>query len=191
MIQGISVRQNDVWRQWLLWPSCDRCYRTKRGQGEVSTNYIKDSFNLLSGSLNQSFHHHLGVWSHCSLWVPHQLTEKQRRGRVDRCLHVLRIFDGGRSEWVWDIKTFVYRYPPETKQQSSVWLFPGESPPVKFKRSRSTSKRTIAVFWAKSGHVASGPLHEKETVNSEWYINACLPKVFEAWSARRPNDDTL
>ena len=45
VVQGISVRQNDAWRQWPLWPTCDRCYRTKRGQGEVSdqrgpTNYI-------------------------------------------------------------------------------------------------------------------------------------------------------
>ena len=36
VVQGISVRQNDVWRQWPLWLSCDRFYQTKRGQGEVS-----------------------------------------------------------------------------------------------------------------------------------------------------------
>ena len=104
-------------------------------------------------------------------------------------------FDKGRSERVWDIvtdnKTFVYQYDPETKQQSSVWLFPGENPPVKFKKSRSTSKQTIEAFFAKSGHVASVPLRERKTVTDEWYINICLPKVFEAWSARRPNDDTL
>nr|KAG5702476.1 hypothetical protein BaRGS_015108 [Batillaria attramentaria] len=44
----------------------------------------------------------------------------------------------------------------------------------------------IAVFFAKSGHVATVPLLERKTVNAEWYINTCLPKVFEAWSARRP-----
>ena len=25
-------------------------------------------------------------------------------------------------------------------------------------------------------------------VNAEWYVNLCPSKVFEAWSARRPND---
>ena len=80
-------------------------------------------------------------------------------------------FDKGRSERVWDIvtdnKTFVYQYDPETKQQSSVWLFSGESPPVKFKRSRSTSKNMIADFFAKSNHMAFVLLQERKTVNAE------------------------
>ena len=44
LIQGISVLQNDVWRQWPLWPSCVHCYQTICGHSEVSnprrpTNY--------------------------------------------------------------------------------------------------------------------------------------------------------
>ena len=27
-------------------------------------------------------------------------------------------------------------------------------------------------------------------VNAEWYVNLCPSKVFEAWSARRPNNGT-
>ena len=45
----------------------------------------------------------------------------------------------------------------------------------------------IAVLFAKSGHVTSTPLQKRKTVNAEWYINICLPKAFEAWTARRPN----
>nr|KAG5699743.1 hypothetical protein BaRGS_014159 [Batillaria attramentaria] len=37
----------------------------------------------------------------------------------------------------------------------------------------------IAVFFAKSGHVATVPLLERKTVNAEWYINTCLPKRYE------------
>ena len=44
----------------------------------------------------------------------------------------------------------------------------------------------IAVFFAKSDHVTSTPLQESKTVNAEWYINICLPKVFEVWSAGCP-----
>ena len=36
--------------------------------------------------------------------------------------------------------------------------------------------------------MASAPLQERKTVKAEWYINVCVPSVFEAWSARRPND---
>ena len=75
--------------------------------------------------------------------MPHQLTEGERRDRVEWCLYMLRKFDGGRSERVWNIvtgnETFVYRYDPEIKHPPSVLLFSGESPPVKLKKSRSTS----------------------------------------------------
>lgn len=107
---------------------------------------------------------------------------------------MLRKFDGGRSARVWDIvtgdETFVYQYDPDSKQQSTVWLFPGETPPVKFRRSKSAAKQMIAVFFTKSGHIASVPLEERKTVNSEWYITTCLPKVFEAWGIRRPGTGT-
>ena len=83
----------------------------------------------------------------------------------DRCgrtatTHMLRKFDRGRSRRVWDIvtgdETWVYQYDLETKQPSAVWVFPDEDPPVKFKRNRS-----------------------------DWYVNHCLPKVFQAWCTRR------
>ena len=30
----------------------------------------------------------------------------------------------------------------------------------------------------------------RKTDNAEWYVNICLPKVFEAWTVRRPNNGT-
>ena len=36
--------------------------------------------------------------------------------------------------------------------------------------------------------MASVRLQERKPVNAEWYINICPPKVFEAWSARLPNN---
>ena len=113
---------------------------------------------------------------------------------MEWCLYMLRTFDRCRTARVWDIvtnnETFVYQVDPESTQQSSVRLCPGESPPVKFKRSRSTSKQTIAVFFAKSGHATSVLLQEKKPVNAEWCINTCQPEFLEAWSARRPDNGT-
>ena len=165
----------------------------KKEDPRITENEIRDNSNLSSRSFNPTLRHHLGVWRHCARGVHKQLTEEQRRGR-EWCLHVLRKYDRGRSERVSDIVTgseaFVSSYDKEAKQQSSVWVFPGESPPVKFKKSRSTSKKIIALF-AKFGHVTSNPLQERKRGDAEWYSNIRLPKVFEAWTARRPNDGTL
>ena len=36
-----------------------------------------------------------------------------------------------------------------------------------------------AIFFAKSGHMASVPRQERKIVNVEWHVNICWPKVFE------------
>ena len=43
----------------------------------------------------------------------------------------------------------------------------------------------IACFFAKFGHVATIPLEDRKTVMADWYVNHCMPKVFQAWCTRR------
>ena len=87
------------------------------GDPRVTENEMKDNLNLSSGSLDRILRHHPGVRKRCARWVLHQRTEEQRRGRAEWCLHMLRKFDEGRLERVWDIvtgeETFVYQYDPE------------------------------------------------------------------------------
>ena len=86
---------------------------------------IQDIMKISSGSIVCILHDCLGVRKCCAPWVPHYLSEEQKRGRVDWCTHMLRKFDGGKSPRVWNTvtedKTWVYQYDPETKQQSAVW----------------------------------------------------------------------
>ena len=63
----------------------------------------------------------------CSRWVPHKLTETEKEGRVTWCHHMIERFSGGKSKRVSDIvigdETWQYQYNPETKLQSTVWVF--------------------------------------------------------------------
>ena len=43
----------------------------------------------------------------------------------------------------------------------------------------------MACFFEKFGHVATIPLEDRKTVTADWYVNCCLPKVFQAWRKRR------
>ena len=151
---------------------------------------IQDIMKISSGSLTRILHDCLGVRKGFVRWVPHNLNEEQKRGRVDWCTHMLRKFDGVRSPRVWDIvtgdKTWVYQYDPKTKQQSAVWVFPDENPPMEFKRNRSASKQMIACFFTKFGHFATAPLGDRKTVTADWSFNHCLSKVFQVWCKRRP-----
>ena len=68
----------------------------------------------------------------------------------------------------------------------SVWLFPADTPPLKFKRSRSTSKQMVASYIAKAGQITTIPLEEWRTVTGDWYVHQCFPQVLHAVRTRRP-----
>lgn len=76
-------------------------------------------------------------------------------------------------------ESWIYAYESESKQQSTVWVFQDEPNPTKVVRARSTSKQMVACFFGKNGRVATVPLEDRRTANSEWYTIICLPEVFE------------
>ena len=61
-------------------------------------------------------------------------------------------------------ESWIYSYEPENKRQSAVWVFQDEEKPTKVIRSRSVSKKMVATFVSKSGHVATIPLEDRRTV---------------------------
>ena len=132
---------------------------------------IQDIMKISSGSLTRIHHDCLGERKRCARWVPHNLSVEQKPGRMDWCTHMLRKFDGGRSPSVWDIiagdATWVYQYDPETKQQSAVWVFADENPPVKLNRNKSAFKQMIACFFANFGYVATIPLEDRKTITAD------------------------
>ena len=111
-------------------------------------------------------------------------------GRVQWCLTMLEKCYSGRVNSTWNIvsgdETWVYQFDHEMKAQPSVWLFPGDTPPLKFKRSRSTSKQMVASYIAKTGHIATIPLEERRILTADWYVHQCFPQVLHAVRTRRP-----
>ena len=158
---------------------------------------IQDSMKISSGSLSSIVQDCLGARTRCASWVPHNLNEEQKRGRVHWCTHMLRKFDGGRSPHLWDIvtgdETWVFQYDPETKQQSAVGVYPNENPPVRFKRNRSASKQMIACFFANSATLPPYCLRTQKRLQltgmsttvclkSSWYsVNGVLERVSVAY----------
>ncbi|CAH2002245.1 unnamed protein product, partial [Acanthoscelides obtectus] len=94
------------------------------------------------------------------------------------CQTTLDRFNSGNSKNVYSIvsgdESWIYCYEPENKPQSAVWVFQGEEKPTKVIRSRSVSKKMVATFVSKAGHI---PLNEQRTVTADWYTTICLPKL--------------
>lgn len=147
----------------------------------VTYEQIRETVGIGMTAIQTILHNELGVRKLISRWVPHNLSEDQKAARVDWCRSTLKRFNGGRSKAVYNIvsgdETWIYSYEPERKHQSAVWVFEDEVKPTKVVRSRSVSKKMVASFMSKKGHVATIPLQERRTVTAEWYTSVCLPEV--------------
>lgn len=147
----------------------------------VTYREIQTSLGIGMTAISEILHENLGAKKICSRWIPHNLTSDQKEARVNWCKEMMAKFNHGSSKQVFDIVTgdesWIYSYEPETKQQSTVWVFQDEANPTKVVRARSTSKQMVACFFKITGHVATIPLQERRTVNSEWYTTVCLPEV--------------
>ena len=79
--------------------------------------------------------------------------------RVEWCTEMLKRFNNWDSHRVLDIvmgdKMRIYQFDPETKCQSSVWVFPDEQSPTKIKKQRTVGKKMVATFFSTSGHLAT------------------------------------
>ena len=65
-------------------------------------------------------------------------------------------------------ETGIDSYELETKQQFTVWMFPGEPNRAKNFLSRSTSKKITACFFDLTGHIETIQLQYRKTVNAKW-----------------------
>lgn len=148
----------------------------------VTYREIEAFLGISMTSIYKILHEHLAVKKICSRWIPHNLTVEQKQARVDWCKKMIEKYKCGTSKAVHNIYTgdesWIYAYDPETKQQSTVWVFQNEPNPTKVVRAKSTLKQMVACFFGISGHVATVPLENRKTVNSEWYTTICLPEVF-------------
>lgn len=142
---------------------------------------IEAYLSISAPSIHTILHDKLAVRKLCARWIPHLLTDDQKKARVDWCKEMLQKYGGGPSRLLNNIVTgdesWIYAYEPETKQQSTVWVFQNEQNPTKVVRSRSVAKQMVACFFSRTGHVATVALENQKTVNSEWYTTICLPEV--------------
>lgn len=157
----------------------------------ITYRELEAELGISSPSVAKILHENLGVRKVASRWIPHLLSDMQKQDRVNWCKFMLKKFENGQSRRVDDIitgdETWIYSYDPETKQQSTVWMFEDEVPPTKVVRGKSTSKKMVAIFFRRAGLIAAVPLEERRTVNAEWYSTVCLPKVFTELENERPH----
>ena len=83
-----------------------------REDPQITVKEMKDVLGIKSSAVETILHKHLMVHTRFARWVPNELSDEQKRGRVKWCKTMLDKFDSGRSKSTWKVisgdETWVY-----------------------------------------------------------------------------------
>ena len=68
-----------------------------REDARITCKDLQVILGIGMSALNEILHHQLSVHKRCARWVPHQITEEQKVGRVQWCFTILEKYDSGRA----------------------------------------------------------------------------------------------
>ena len=127
------------------------------------------------GSVFNIIHNEINVKKLKGIWVPHELTDSQKKVRVDWCQDKIRQFRGGRLRKVDSIVTvdetwinFHTTYFGNKRQ----WLFADEDYPQVPKMAKTSNKRMFTIFFNSTGILLSQFQEQGYTVTSIDYLDA-------------------
>lgn len=126
----------------------------------------------------------------CARWVPHILSDEQKRDRVMKSTELLRMYkdcDPRRlREIVTGDETWVYFFEPENKENNKVWIGESDERPQIARRSRTVRRVMYALFFDSDGIVARVPVPAGSTVTGTFYKEKVLSAVVQHYVTKRP-----
>jgi len=164
-------------------------------EDDPHTTYIEiEAQTLLSqGTICTIIHDSLKLRKITCRWVPHDLTEENRKERVAACRENLRMFK--ENKWrLCDVITgdesWIYWRQIGRKSSNASWIGEDESPKTVVRRNQFEPKTMVSVFYKTTGLVHVHFLNKGETIDANIYINNCLKPVVRAINELRPTSGT-
>jgi histone-lysine N-methyltransferase SETMAR len=159
-----------------------------RSDPRITFDELEEKSGISRGSLQKILHESLRVQKKFCRFVPHRLSEEQKRERIRICTENLKMWRNcGQSlidKIITENEVYVHYYEPKSRNESKIWVFEDETPPQVVKRDKTVGKVLYAVFFNTSGLVEAVKLEGQKSVTSLWFTTKCLPRVFQNASRR-------
>jgi len=139
-------------------------------------------------TINEIIHNALKKRKLASRWVPHELTDQNRKDRVEACKENLALFRN--DPWrLCDIITgdesWFYLRQVGHKLANASWAGEGESPRV-VRRDRFEPKNMFYIFFKTTGVVHLGYVEKGDTITGQYYVRNCLRPIIQEINKQRP-----
>jgi histone-lysine N-methyltransferase SETMAR len=165
---------------------------------EIDARYTVDDISAFTG-INSStvfkiLKEKLLLKKVCARWVPHILTDEQKRNRVEICQKLLKTYGKFNQrrldEVVTGDETWIYFFEPDVKKNNKMWIQEVGQRPQIARRSRTVKKVLYAIFFNSKGPVVQVPVPESRSVTGTFYKEKVLKKVVDHYEKTRPRTGT-
>lgn len=104
-----------------------------RTDPRTTYDQLEHQTKISRGSLHTILHQKLGVHKMVCRFIPHKLTDEQKKARVSICSENLKMWRNHGKSFINKIitgdETYVHYYDAPTRQESKIWVFEDEAPP--------------------------------------------------------------
>ena len=133
---------------------------------------------------------HLKVRKISARWVPHLLTDEQKRQRVKVAKKLLQMFPKYDKKQFANVvtgdETWVHYYEPVRKVSNKIWATKHSKRPIIAKRSLSTKKILYAIFFSGEGVAIKVPVKKGKSITGKYYKHVVLKKLKKILSETTP-----
>ena len=133
---------------------------------------------------------HLKVRKISARWVPHLLTDEQKRPWVKVAKKLLQMFTKYDKKQFANVvtgdETWVHYFEPVRKVSNKIWATKHSKRPIIAKRSLSTKKVLYAIFFSGEGVAIKVPVKKGKSITGKYYKDVVLKKLKKYYQKRRP-----
>ena len=124
---------------------------------------------------------HLKVRKISARWVPHLLTDEQKRQWVKVAKKLLQMFPKYDKKQFANVvtgdETWVHYFEPIRKVSNKIWATKYGKRPIIAKRSLSTKKVLYAIFFSGEGVAIKVPVKKGKSITGKYYKDVVLKKL--------------
>ena len=133
---------------------------------------------------------HLKVRKISARWVPHLLTDEQKKQQVKVAKKLLQMFPKYDKNQFANVvtgdETRVHYFEPLRKVSNKIWATKHSKRPIIAKHSLSTKKVLYAIFFSGEGVAIKVPVKKGKSITRKYYKDVVLKKLKKYYQKRRP-----
>ena len=144
-----------------------------------TTQEIEELKGIHKSSVLEILRERLGLHKICARWVPHLLTDEQKRSRVRLASQVIEKYNECDPRRLEEIVT-------ASTAENKVWVSSEGDRPVIVRHCKTSNRIMYAIFFDSRGPVLQIPVPKGSSVTGKFYRKSVLTQLVDFYQKRRP-----